>query len=191
MFRRRTKSPTIDLRALDPRWRRPVEQALEARSRFDALVERLKPGPTRRRLEELRPRLDAGAVASWEIATAAQAAVGAVATLEPDRITDRMKQARRRLADVPDDSADADDVRAEIDALATQLASIARLWDGIDDAAKRLDRIELRLDAAVARAAELLLSPASHDVLTQVEGDLAGAVDELESLRQAIASLTT
>lgn len=187
MFRRRSRTPKIDLTALSPKWRAPVEAALDARLRFDTLVNRLPGGPTRQRLEELAPRLDAGVVACWETATSAQAAEGALDTLEPDRITDRMKDARRRLS-AAGDGPEGERLRAEIESLSAQLGSVSRVWDGLDDAAERLRLLELRLDGAVARAAELLLSPTASAV-EGVESDLTGAVDELEALRQAVASL--
>ena len=187
--RRKSRTPRIDLTTLEPKWRRPVEEALAARQRFEGLVERLPGGPTRQRLEELRGRLDQGVVACWETATTAQAAAAALDTVEPDRVTARMKDLRYQLSAVPDDSAEAGRLRAELDALSTQLASISRVWDGLDEMGERLRLIELRLDGAVARAAELVLAPASGALLGQVEADLTGAVDELEALRQAVASL--
>lgn len=191
MFRRRRarRLPTYDLTSLEPRWRRPVEDAIAARKRFDALVERLPAGPTRERMEALSPRLDAGLGACWEIATSAQAAAGALDTLEPDRITDRMKDVRRRMASAPEGSPERDRLQAEVDSLSLQLQSVSRLWDGLDDASERLRLLELRLDGAVARAAELLLAPADGTALAAVEGDLTSAVDELEALRQAVGSL--
>ena len=166
-----------------------MEEALAARQRFEALVARLPGGPTRQRLEELRGRLDQGVVACWETATTAQAAAAALNTVEPDRVTARMKDVRRQLAAVPEGSSEADRLRAEVDALSTQLASISRVWDGLDEMGERLRLIELRLDGAVARAAELVLAPAGGPLLGQVEADLTGAVEELEALRQAVAAL--
>jgi hypothetical protein len=189
MFRRRRaarRAPTYDPTTLEPKWRGPVEEVLAARSRFDALVQRLPDGATKERLEGLCPRLDAGVAACWEIATTAQAAAGALDTLEPDRITSRMKDARRRLVNAPEGSPERDRLQAEIDSLSLQLQSVSRLWDGLDDAAERLRLLELRLDGAVARAAELLLAP---HAIESVEGDLSSAVDELEALRQAVDAL--
>ena len=187
--RRRDRTPKIDLTALEPKWRRPVEEALAARQRFDALVNRLPGGPNRQRLEELRGRLDQGVVACWETATTAQAAAAALDTVEPERVTARMKDVRRQMATASAGSAEADRLQEEVDALSTQLASISRVWDGLDEMAERLRLIELRLDGAVARAAELVLAPTAGQLLGQVEEDLTGAVDELEALRQAVAAL--
>jgi hypothetical protein len=187
--RRRPKTPRVDLSTLEPRWRRPVAEALEARDRFEALTSRLRGGPTRERLEALRGRLDAGVVACWEIASTAQAAATSLDALEPDAVTARMKDARRRLSVAPAGSPEAERVRAELDLLSAQMASVSRIWDGIDAAADRLRLLELRLDGAVARAAELLLTPASDTLVAGVEDDLTAAVDELEALRQAVASL--
>jgi hypothetical protein len=187
--RRRTPARKIDVSTLETRWRRPVEEALEARERFDALVARLPKGPTRDRLDGLRPRLDAGLVACWEIASAAQAAAGALDVVESDRVTARMKEVRRRMTAVPDDSDEAGRLRSELEVLSAQLQSVSRVWDGLDDAAERLRLLELRLDGAVARAAELILSPTSADLLRTVEDDVGSAVDELEALRQAIVAV--
>ena len=159
---------------------------MASRARFDTLVQRMPKGPSRDRLEALRIRLDAGVTACWEIATTAEAAARALDVVDPDRITAQMKDARRRLTSVAEGSPEAEKLHAEIDALSTQLRSVGRIWDGLDEASERLRLLELRLDGAVARAAELLLNPATAD---SVEQDLSHAVDELEALRQAVVAL--
>jgi hypothetical protein len=189
MFRRRARQPAIDLTVLDPKWRRPVEEAMASRAKFDGLVGRLPKGPTRDRLETLRPRLDEGVVACWETATNAQAAAAALEVLEPDRVTARMKDLRRRLSELPEGAIEADRLQTELDALSTQLASVSRLWDSLDDVSERLRLLEVRLDSAVAQAAELVLAPPSGDAFSRVEADLTSAVEELEAVRPAVAAL--
>jgi hypothetical protein len=184
MFRRRRRDPEpaaaaaasdfVDLTPLQPRWRRPVEEAVAARTRFRALAQQADGGPIADRLETLAESIDAGVLASYRTASRAQAADAALAELGPDRVNDALKNARRRGND------------AEIELLMAQHASVNRLLNSVDDAEDQLRMLDLRLDAAVARAAELVLRP------TDVAGagvELDALVSELDALRQAMDSL--
>ena len=185
VFRRRSSTPPDPLAAVDPaavpeRYRAPVADALRVRAQFAQLVAGLRPGPLQDRLRELGGRVDAGVLAVWR--TAAQAAeIDRVAvTLDPDRVTADLKQARRSGA--------ADEVVA---ALQQRFVSTQRLLNSRDELRDRLPVLEARLGTAVARAAELALtSPAAAIAeVTGLEGELDRLVLELDALGAATAEL--
>lgn len=166
---RREREERIDPFTLGEPWRHAVQDALQARARFEEAVHRARPGPLRERLEEIGERVEQGVRQAWEIGRQGQA----------------LMVARRRI--------DAGAVRRELeregaapavaDALRAQLASADRLDRTIADARDRLRVTNARLDEAAARAAEL--SVAAHDV-AQLEGlgaDVDALVTDLEALR--------
>ena len=89
-------------------------------------------------------------------------------TLEPERVTDEYKRARRDGAEP-----------AVIEPLAARFASVQRLLNTLEDVQSKLPVLEARLGAAVARTAELtLVSPA------------AAAPAELDALGHELDALT-
>ncbi|MET0457815.1 MAG: hypothetical protein ABW195_01100 [Ilumatobacteraceae bacterium] len=185
VFRRRSSTPPDPLAAIDPArlppaYRAPVVDAVRARTQFGELVAGLHEGPLRTRLQELAGRVDSGVLAVWHTATRAAEIDRVSATLDVERVTAELKQARRSGA--------ADEVVA---ALQERFASMQRLLNGRDAQRERLPVLEARLATAVARAAELVLtSPAS--VSTEIDaltGDLDRLVVELEALDAATTEL--
>ncbi len=185
VFRRRSSTPPdplagIDPAAVPPAYRAPVADALRARTQFGDLVAGLRDGPLQDRLRELGGRVDAGVLAVWRTASQAAEIDRVTATLDPERVTAELKQARRTGA--------ADDVVA---ALQARFASTQRLLNSRDELRDRLPVLEARLGTAVARAAELALtSPASAATdIAALEADLDAVVVELGALGAATSEL--
>jgi len=179
MFRRRRREaqPTgdpVDLAGLRPRWRATVEEAVSARSRFRALVDRAAAGPMAERLAVLATSIDEGVLATYRTAARAQAAEDALIEMNPEVVNDQLKAAKRRGSE------------AEIELLAAQHSSVNRLMNSVDDAEEQLRMLDLRLDAAVARAAELILRPTDTAAVGQ---EIDALVTELDALRQAMETL--
>ncbi len=191
MFRRRRRQARApveetDLARLEPRWRAAVEETLASRRRFVALVDESQPGPLRERLASLAERLDAGVMAAWSIALRAQTASRAVDTMELDRVHTQLKDARRRRALSPDGSADAARLETEVRLLAEQHAALNQLANAIDDASERLRLLDLRLDAIVARAAQIMLLPDAVEELGGVDEELTTVVEELQAVQSGL-----
>jgi len=185
VFRRRQPTPPdplagVDPAAVPPAYRAPVADARRARAQFDELVAGLREGPLRDRLGELGRRVDAGVLAVWRTATQAAEIDRVTSTLDPDRVTAELKQARRSGA--------TDDVVA---ALQERFASTQRLLNARDELRDRLPVLEARLGTAVARAAEIVLtSPASAGAeIAGLETDLERLVGELDALGAATTEL--
>ena len=195
MFRRRRSEPApaptggVDLAVLSPRWRAPVEEAIATRARFRELVARVPAGALRERLDALAERVDTGVLAAWATAERAQAAEHAMEILDPDRVSARFKDARRRLDQARGTAADTAALEQEVAALSDQHASVNRLLNGLDDAAERLRVLDLRLDTAVARAAELVLNPGDVAGFESLDRELADEVAGLAAFRAGLDAM--
>jgi hypothetical protein len=184
VFRRRP--PPDPLAAVDPEalpsaYRGPVVDARRARAQFGEIVAGLSDGPLRTRLAELGDRVDAGVLAIWRTASQAATIERVAATLDPDRVTAELKQARRAGADA-----------SIVDVLQERFASIQRLLNARDELRDRLPVLEARLATAVARTAELtLVAPAVADAeVTRLTGEVDSLVLELDALYTATAELS-
>jgi hypothetical protein len=180
---RRRKAPDdplahVDPRATSPRFAPAVAEALESRRRYRELLDGLRPGPVRDRLERTRKRLDAGVLAVWDTAARATDVERTLATLDPERVTAEYKRAKR--------AGDEPDVEA---ALGQRFVSVQRLLNTLDDTDDRLRLLDARLGAAVAQAAEVALDVAGPSAADALDAELAGVVDDLAALRAALDEL--
>jgi hypothetical protein len=179
MLRRRNPPPdplaAVDPAAVSPRFAAAVAGALDARRRFADVVTGVRPGPVRDRLVASAAQLDAGVAAVWEVAQRATQVERTLGALDPDRVTDEYKRARRSGAD------------PQLEAvLAQRFASVQRLLNTLDDTDARLRLLDARLGAAVAAAAEVALDVADTAGIDALGAELDGAVGELAALRSAL-----
>jgi hypothetical protein len=185
VFRRRSTPPdplaAVDPSAVPVAYRAPVVDALRARAQFGELVAGLRSGPLQERLRELGGRVDAGVLAVFRTAMQAADIDRVAATLDPERVTAELKQARRAGAE-PE----------VVEALQARFASTQRLLNSRDELRDRLPVLEARLGTAVARAAELALtSPASAGAeISGLAGELDRLVLDLDALTSATAELS-
>jgi hypothetical protein len=177
--RRRPDDPLahIDPAAVPRRFAGVVADSLEARRRYHELVAGLRPGPVRDRLAATGERVDAGVTAVWSTAQRAGELERLLASLDPDRVTDEYKRAKRS----------SDDPELE-SALAQRFGSVQRLLNALDDTEERLRLLDARLSAAVARVAEVALVGGTG--ADEVGAELETVVSELTSLRQALDTLS-
>lgn len=146
---------------------------MEARRRYQELLDGLRPGPVRDRLNGLLPSLEAGVSAIWDTVQRAAELERILLTLDPDRVTYEYKQAKRSDVD--------DHVLA---ALQERFASVQRLLNALDGINERLGLLEARLGGLVARAAEVAL--ASGHGADELDKDLAAVVVDLGALRDGL-----
>jgi len=100
-----------------------------------------------------------------------------LADLDPERVTDEYKHAKRSGA-APE----------LVEVLSRRFTSVQRLLNTLDDTDERLRLLDARLGATVARAAEVALS-ASDAGVDEVGAELDGVVDDLTALRSALDEL--
>jgi hypothetical protein len=163
--------------ALAPRRFAPaVADSLAARQRYRELVDGLRPGPVRDRLAGLASQLDAGVLAVWDTVQRAAEVERILATLDPERVTDEYKQAKRSGGD-----------SELLAAREARFGSVQRLLNALDDTDEQLRLLEARLGGAVARAAEVALAAgAGADAL---DAELAAVVADLGALRAGLDEL--
>lgn len=153
-----------------------MRAAHAAADQFAGIVAAMPGGPVRDRLTAMAPRIQAGVQSVWDTAQRADQIGRQVALLDPERATDELKAARRAGAS-PE----------VIAAKAARFDSLQRLLNAREAAVDRLPLAEARLDAAVARAAEIaLMGTSGDDALAQLDADLAAALLDLEALGAAI-----
>ena len=189
MLRRRARDPlaAVQPEGLPPPWRAPVEAAVAARRRYQELVRRAAAGPVRERLEDLGTRVDAGVLAAWDVAGRAVEMAGVLDGIDVADATADHKAAQRDLQAAQAAGEVPPALAARAEALAARHASANRLQNTLEDAAEQLAVIEVRLDAVVARAAELAFQP--HGTADGLAGELDDVVAELGALRQALDGL--
>lgn len=194
MLRRRRRSPaqrndSTAPGALDARWQALVDEVVASRARLHALVAGCRDGPLRDRLSTLASRVDASVAAATSIAVRAQAAARAVETMDVDAVLAKVKDARRRLAERDERDPSRVALETEVQLLVDQHASLSQLANAVDDAADRLRLLDLRLDAAVARAAQMVLRPDALVALGDVDRELASVADDLNALEAGLAAV--
>lgn len=179
-------SPRVDIRpeTLRSPWRDFVEEAVDARTRFDRAVAGARAGPLRSRLQVIADRVAEGVEESWRIARHGQSLEDALAQLEP------LHAVEGRLAEVEGEQrgARADDPRlaSTAEALRSQIASTRRIGDVARDTRDRLRLLDARLDESVARAVELSLRAGDATDASGLGSDVEAIVTEMESLRLAL-----
>jgi ABC-type phosphate transport system auxiliary subunit len=108
--------------------------------------------------------------------------------MDLDRVRDQLKAAKRRQAALegrPGDPA----LDTEVQVLTEQHASLNQLANAVADAAERLRLLDLRVDAAVARAATIALQPDAVEELGGVDRELAVVVEELDALQAGLETV--
>ena len=165
----------IDPFAVGEPWRHFVRDAVTARNRFDEALRTARPGPVRDRLTDIRRSVDAGVQECWQVAQQAQVVSQARKRLDAPAL-------RRRL-----ESLEANGNEPAADSVRSQLESAARLDGVIADTTARLETLEARLTAAVANAIEVSALAGRDDDLIGLGSTVDQVVDELESLRLALA----
>jgi hypothetical protein len=177
---RDSSSARIDPFTINEPWRRAVQDALQAQTRFREAVGEARSGPLKERLTEIAGRVDDGVEEAWRVARQGQILVEARRRIDT-------ASAQRELAEVEARAAEPWAKGSALDktasSLRAQLASAERLDTTIVDARDRLRLTNARLDESVARVAEL--SVAAHDVaeLQGLGDDVDALVTDLEALR--------
>ena len=177
----------IDPFTLKEPWRRYVQEALQARNRFDEAVGRTRPGPLRDHLADIAERMHTGVEECWLIAKRGQALVDARRGID-------LADVDRQLAEVADAQGAGSDATTPPDpslarvaqSLEAQRATAVRLDRVIGQAHSELRMLDARLDEAVARTLELSAHAAADATVEGLGTDVDALVTEMESLRQAL-----
>lgn len=166
----------VDRSAVPVRLVTVVDGAVACAHRYRSLVGVRPDGPVRERIAGIGVRVDAGVLAVYETALRARRLDEVAVTLDPVAVTAAYKDARRR------------DASPElVETHRARFESVQRILNARDEIDGRLELLEARLEATVARVAELALEPAAD--LDAVETDLTDVTDELTALRAGLDEL--
>ncbi len=163
-------------------WRRFVEEALDARARFERAVSRTTPGPLRDRLGTIGERVGEGVEECWRIACQGDVLVGALDQVD---VADARRQLDALRVGVGRPEPGSSRQRTE-QALQAQIDSARRLEETARRAHDDLLLLNARLDEAVARAIELSVHAGTADELNRLGTDVEEVVGDMESLRQGL-----
>lgn len=182
MLGRKRKAPPDPLAHIDPwsappRFRPCVSDALDARRRYQELLDGLRAGAVHERLAGMLPQLEACVGTIWDTVQRAAELERVLATLDPERVTEDFKRARRSGAD-----------EQMVEALRERFASVQRLINTLDDLDERLRLLEARLGGLVARAAEVAL--AAGEGADDLDRDLQALGMELGTLQDGLRDLS-
>ena len=177
--RKDRRASSIDAFSLKDPWRRMVTDAQAAGRQFDDTVRRARQGAIRDELESLRTGIEESVLECWRVAQAGHELTTARARID-------VFGAQRELDELQSTAGASATVASTARALEAQLATAARMDATIGDARDRLRLLNARLDEAVTRSIELSASSAGADQFQRVGADVAGIVDEMEALRQAL-----
>jgi hypothetical protein len=173
---------------LEPRWREPVLRALAARDRYLEVLARAPAGPTRARLEALLPVLDEAVQRIGSTVSRAMEAARIAASLDVDRASAELKDARRDLDAARRAGRDTAALEALVATLAERHRAINAALNLADDAGDQLGELNVRLDTAVAHASTIVL----RSQLDQPDGldrELDDVIVGLASLDEALRQL--
>ena len=172
----------VDPGRLGQPWQRHVEEALDARARFDRAVARTTSGPLRERLVLIGERVGTGVDECWRIACQGDVLVGALDQVDVAAARRQLDSLRAGSAPVAPGSSRH---RTE-QALQAQIDSADRLEATARRAHDDLLLLNARLDEAVARAIELSVQAGSVDDLNRLGSDVEEVVGDMEALRQGL-----
>ncbi|MFN8019054.1 MAG: hypothetical protein U0P45_13160 [Acidimicrobiales bacterium] len=181
----RNSTPQVDPFGVDEPWRHAVQDALQARSRYQEAVGSFRKGPLKETLVGIGDQLDDAVLQCWQVAKQGQHLTDGRKRIDDREVNWQLQQA---AAQIPPGGA-ASPVQAQLVAsLNAQLAAAARLDEQIRSTYDQLQLLNARLDETVTQAIELsaTATAGSFDPVGQSMGDI---VDDLTSLREAMTSL--
>jgi hypothetical protein len=172
------RRPRIDPFTLHDPWRRFVQDALQARTRFAEAAGRAPDGPLQDRLREISARVDTGVEEAWRVAQRGEALVQARRGIDTAEVSRRLTDLERLE---PGDSSS-----RLIESFQVQRATADRLDRVIAGARDQLKLLDARLDEAVARTLELSASAHAGVGVEGLGADVDELVTEMEALRLAL-----
>lgn len=190
----------IDPFTLGEPWKRLVQDAVQAQSRFREALSGAASGPLRDRMEEIGEKLAAGVEQAWRVGRSGQALMEARRRIDAVGVERELTRAKEQAGEVGEAS-EVGGVGAArelgagspkdpmLESLEAQLASARRLDATISSARDQLRLTTARLDEAVARAAELSVRAGDVHALDGLGDDVDTLVTDLEALRLGLEEL--
>lgn len=191
MLPRSPRPERIDPFTLPEPWRRYVQDALQARTRFTHAVDRMPAGPLRERLDEIAERMQTGVEECWLIARRGTALVRARRGIDVADVDRRLEQLGAGASAGGGDAGGSEPADPVVESLRVQRATAQRLDAVIDRAQSELRLLDARLDEAVARTLELSAhATTGAGAAAGLGTDVDNLVTEMEALRLALEETT-
>jgi hypothetical protein len=183
---KRKREARVNPRGLAEPWRGFVQDAVEAQSRFDRTVGRMRPGPLQDRLRSVGSRIGDGVHECWGIACEGNELQSAYEQLDVAAVQQELRQLQTEKGQGHRDPDHVASIDRAIAAVQSQLSSAQRIGEVAQDASDRLRVLDAQLDEAVARAVELSVHADSAGDIAPLDADVDSLVGELEALRQGL-----
>jgi hypothetical protein len=167
-------------------WRSLLLDVGRAQRQFAEIAEGTDDGPLRSRLVVVAHRVDDGVAECWAIARRGTELSRAASQLDPIGVRRRLAVVEAQAAQPGDASRDAD-LRATVDALRAQLATIERVQQVAENARSHLQLLAARLGQASADVMELRLGQRRAGDIDALSDSVDAVVTELGVLRRAVA----
>ncbi len=171
----------IDRRTVSGSWQRFVDEAVEAKQRFETATERASDGPLKDRLLGVGEQIDRFVERSYRVAQSGQQLSEARALIDVDSIVAELDDVQRGGQADPGSNRE----RAAT-SLKAQLASADRMDATIAETRSQLMLLDARLDELVTRSIELSVTGGDLGSIGSVDRELQSVVDELEAVRLAV-----
>lgn len=182
---RAEEAPKIDPFAVREPWREAVLDAVRAKARFGEAVAKVPAGPLRDTLVSVGERLDAAVEECFKVAQQGQLVADARTSIDDKAVA---RDLRLLQGQIPQGVPPTPTQARTLEALQSQLGSAQRMDDLIASTRSQLELINARLDQSVTEAIELSVSNRTAG-LAPLGGDVDQIVDDLTSLRQAMADV--
>lgn len=174
----------IDRRTVSGPWQQFVDEAQDAKRRFETATDRTSDGPVKDRLVSVGAQIDRFVDRSYRVAQSGQQLTEARSFIDVQGIV-------RELADVQRNGQPAPGSTQEKAAMSlkAQLESAERMDATIAETRAQLMLLDARLDELVTRTIELSVTGGDVQSIGSVDRELQGVVDELEAVRLAVGEV--
>ena len=174
----------IDRRTVSGSWQQFVDEALDAKRRFETATERTNDGPVKERLVGIGAQIDRFVDHSYRVAQGGQQLTEARAFIDVNSIV-----AELAIVQQADQTASGSTQQRAAASLKAQLATAKRMDATIADTRSQLVLLDARLDELVTRTIELSVTGGDVSSIGGVDQELQGVVDELEAVRLAVGEV--
>lgn len=174
----------IDRRTVSGSWQQFVDEAQDAKRRFETATDRTSEGPVKDRLVGVGAQIDRFVDRSYRVAQSGQQLTEARSYIDVRGIVSELAEVQKGGQPAPGSTQE-----QAVASLKAQLQSAERMDATIAETRAQLMLLDARLDELVTRTIELSVTGGDAHSLGSVDRELQGVVDELEAVRLAVGEV--
>ncbi len=174
----------IDRRTVSGPWQQFVDEAQDAKRRFETATDRTSDGPVKDRLVSVGAQIDRFVDRSYRVAQSGQQLTEARSFIDVQGIVRELAEVQKAGHPAPGSTQE----KAAM-SLKAQLESAERMDATIAETRAQLMLLDARLDELVTRTIELSVTGGDVQSIGSVDRELQGVVDELEAVRLAVGEV--